>query len=159
MRVARLLVLGLLCLGACLQQAPCHAAEDELQPNSRWVGSIKTANPEGRGKKKRVKLTSSEMVLIIKTREGKEFTGESHKDKGQRVHKIAGTINEKGIADWRVTERGKGATADDVVDNARIHGTFKNGEFKGYFIVPGNDTRGGEIELKLVKPEDKNAKP
>lgn len=147
----------LICLGFGVSNG--LAAEDEVQPNSRWVGSIKIANPEGRGKKKKVKLTSEEYVLIIRTRDGNNITAEVHQDKGQKISQVSGTINEKGIADWRLTERGKGTKAKDLVDNARAHGTFKNGEFKGYFIVPGNDARGGEIELKLVKPEEKNAKP
>jgi hypothetical protein len=126
-------------------------ADDLAQPGTRWVGSIKKADPEGKGKKRRIKLTSSEYVLIIKTREGKEFTGEVLRHKGQKITEVAGTITDKGIADFRVAKRLKGATADDIVDNGRHHGSFKGEEFNGYFIIPGNDARAGEVNLKLEK--------
>jgi hypothetical protein len=149
---------GLLTAGLVMLAAPQgFAADDPVQPGTRWVGNVKKADPEGKGKKKRIELTSVETTLIVKSRSGKEFSGEMRvgKEKDPRITEIAGTIDEKGVADFRVTERLKGAKADDVVDNRRYHGTFKDDQFQGKWIVPGNDPRGGTIELKLEKPTSK----
>ena len=89
------------------------------------------------------------IVLVVM-----HFTGEVHRNKGRQVVRVEGTIDKTGLADFRVTKRLKGAEAGDIVDNARHHGRFKDDEFTGKFIVPGNDARGGEIKLKLQKPED-----
>lgn len=154
----RVLVACLAIFSLCVAADAVRAAEDLAQPGTKWVGVRKTADPKDKGKKKgKIKYTSTEFELHIKTRDGKEFTGETRQGKGNdvRIKGVAGTIDDKGVADFRVTERLKGAKADDIVDNARHHGTFKGEQFVGYFLIPGNDVRGGEIELKLEKPEKK----
>jgi len=152
-------VCGLLSVGLVILAVPRGVhADDLVQPGSRWVGYIKKADPEGKGKKKRIELTSIEAILIVETRSGKEFTGEMRvgKEKDRHITKFEGRIDEKGVADFRPTERLKGATKDDIINNRRNHGTFKDDLFKGNWFVPGNDPRGGIIELKLQKPESKN---
>uniref|UniRef100_A0A7C2K0V4 DUF5666 domain-containing protein n=1 Tax=Schlesneria paludicola TaxID=360056 RepID=A0A7C2K0V4_9PLAN len=146
-----------LLVGGLILFAAESRAEDPAIAGTRWVGSAKVADPEGKGKKKKVRLTTTEYVLIILSRDGEKFTGEVHRDKGRRVVQVEGKIDNKGITDFRVTRRLKGAEADDIVDNARHHGRFKDDEYTGKFLIPGNDARSGEIHLKLQKPDDAKA--
>lgn len=145
-----------LLIGGMLVLAEESRADDLAQPGTRWVGNKKTADPKDKKKNRgEIKYSSTEFVLIIKERDGKKFKGETRqgKEKDQRVKTVEGTISEKGVADFRVTERLKGATADDNVDNFRHHGTFKDDQYIGKFTVPGNDLRWGEINLTLEKPD------
>jgi hypothetical protein len=139
-------------------QIPLCAADDLAQPGTRWFGSLKKANPEGKGKKQKVQLTSTEFLLIIQTRDGEKFTGEVHRDKGRRVVEVAGTIDKTGLSEFRVTRRLKGAERDDIVDNARHRGRFKDDQYTGKLLIPGNDTLYGEVKITLQKPEDAKGK-
>jgi len=129
-------VCGLFSLSVMLAVAPSvSVADDPAQPGTRWVGSAKRANPERDGKKVRVEYASTELALTIKTRTGKEFTGQFRVGPGKdaRVGEVGGTIDEKGVADFRITKRSEKGTVNDTVDNWRCHGTFKDDKFIGKF--------------------------
>jgi hypothetical protein len=147
----RALVSGLVLAGGCLCGVVCQAADDLAQPGTRWVGSIKTANPEGAGKKQRVRMRSTDATLIIRSRDDKEFTADFTWGKESGVA-VKGTIDKKGSVVFRATKDLRKTESDDLVDNARLQGTFKGEQFIGRYIVPGNDARSGEIKLELHKP-------
>jgi hypothetical protein len=129
-------------------------AGDLAQPGTRWVGAIKRANPERAGKKIVTKVSSTEAALVIRNRDEKEFTADFFWGKDDGVG-VKGTIEKNGSVTFRVVKDLKKTDSKDLVDNARLHGSFKNEQFIGRYIIPGNDARSGEIKLELQKPEKK----
>jgi hypothetical protein len=143
-----------LVLTACLGVTDAvRAADDPAQPGTSWEGVLKMVDPKG---KDDLKLTSTEWVLTITARDGKKFVGEVRQGKGKKTFKIEGKVEENGVADFVITERVKALGADDLVGNARYHGTFKNDKFIGKFSIPGDNPRGGILQLNLKKPNSKS---
>jgi hypothetical protein len=146
---------GLICLlGGLLLTGTEGRAEDLAQPGTQWVGSIKRANPERRGKKVGIKLSSTDAKLVIRSRDGKEFAADFFWGKEDGVA-VKGTLDKDGDVVFRATKDLKKTESRDLVDNARLQGRFKGDQFFGRYIIPGNDARSGEIKLELQKLEKK----
>lgn len=151
--MSRLLFVCVL-FGGMFSAALDARAEDLAQPGTRWIGSIKRANPERVGKKIVNKLSTTEAALVIRSRDDKSFTADFFWGKEDGVG-VKGTIEKNGSVVFRVIKDLKKTESNDLVDNARLQGSFKDDQFIGRYIIPGNDARSGEIKLELQKPEKK----
>jgi hypothetical protein len=147
----RALVSCLAVFNLCFVAEAARAADDPAQAGTRWVGSIKGAKPERVGKRIVTKLQSTEATLVIRSRDGKDYTADFFWGKNSGIA-VKGTINDKGSVTMRAVKDLKETNSTDLVDNARLQGTFKGEQFIGRYIVPGNDARSGEIKLELQKP-------
>lgn len=134
-------------LGSTLAISATANAEDHAQPDSVWVGSMKTLNTiDGKPQ-----VNTYDCRLAILKRDGAKFTGEYWWANDARGIGIEGIV-EKGGMRFTATKELKGEGVNDLINNVRISGRFRGKGMKELqlkYVVPGTQARSGEIVVKL----------